>query len=94
MVLQQLHQRDYTFDQTTRSSIVKYTGNLTAGAKVAHGLGTTPDLIIIKDLNSTTTWIVYQSAISELGTKYLNFNENRFIFKLILTDLMIPLLMM
>tara|TARA_R110002020_G_scaffold186799_3_gene384886 strand:+ start:426 stop:1472 length:1047 start_codon:yes stop_codon:yes gene_type:complete len=66
---------DYTFDQTTRSSIVKYTGNLTAGAKVAHGLGTTPDLIIIKDLNSTTTWIVYQSAISESGTKYLNFNE-------------------
>jgi hypothetical protein len=66
----------YTFNQTARASIVQYTGNLTAGAKVAHGLGTTPDLIIIKDLNSTTTWIVYQSAISAAGTKYLNLNES------------------
>ena len=63
----------YSFNQTSGFSCVQYTGNLTAGAKVAHGLGQKPDLIIIKRLDSDTTWIVYTSTLG--ATKYLNLNE-------------------
>ena len=35
---------------TSAFSITKYTGNDTAGATVAHGLGVAPDLVIIKNL--------------------------------------------
>ena len=49
----------YSFDQTRGISIVKYVGNLTAGAKLAHGLGTTPSMVMVKMTNAIKDWKVY-----------------------------------
>jgi hypothetical protein len=59
-------------------SIVKYTGNLNnttsaTGAPIGHGLGTTPELIIFKNLSTTTNWHVYSKDLANWGTRlYLN----------------------
>jgi len=42
----------------TGFSIIKYTANGVAGATIPHGLGATPDLYIIKALDSARNWIV------------------------------------
>ena len=49
----------YSFDQTRGISIVKYVGNLTAGAKLAHGLGATPGMVMVKMTNAVKDWKVY-----------------------------------
>ena len=57
-------------------SIVKYTGNSTAGATIGHGLSSTPEFIITKGLSGTdpiTNWKVYNSTIG--NTKYLHLNS-------------------
>ena len=64
----------YSFNQTSGCSIIKYTGNGTAGAKLAHGLGAKPDFIIIKGLDATTDWDVYQSSLG--ATKWLELNAD------------------
>jgi hypothetical protein len=57
-------------------SIVSYTGNVTAGATVGHGLGAVPKMIIVKSRDNATPWIVYHSAnTSEPETEYLRLNE-------------------
>ena len=46
-------------------SIVKYTGNATAGASVVHGLGQKPDCIIVKRLTGTVmNWGVYHQSLA------------------------------
>ena len=40
-------------------SIVAYTGNATAGATVAHGLGGTPEMMIVKRRGAVGNWFVY-----------------------------------
>jgi hypothetical protein len=55
-------------------SIVSYTGNNTAGATVAHGLGVAPDFIVVKNRDSTASWQVYHSSLG--ATKYLNLDSN------------------
>jgi len=52
----------YSFNQTTGISIIKYTGNVTAGAKLAHGLGAIPHTIFVKCLDSTNSWFVYHRS--------------------------------
>tara|TARA_R100001594_G_scaffold32336_2_gene60056 strand:+ start:398 stop:1459 length:1062 start_codon:yes stop_codon:yes gene_type:complete len=64
----------YSFNQTAGFSIVTYTGNDTAGAKVAHGLGATPALIIIKSRTSENSWNVYHQ--SNGATKYMLLDSN------------------
>ena len=64
----------YSFNQTSGCSIIKYTGNGTAGAKLAHGLGAPPDFFIIKGLDATTDWDVYQSSLG--ATKWLELNAD------------------
>ena len=64
----------YSFSQTAGCSIIKYTGNGTAGAKLAHGLGATPDFFIIKGLDATTDWDVYHSSLG--ATKWLELNAD------------------
>ena len=44
-------------------SVVEYTGNETAGATVGHGLGSAPDMIIVKDTDTTDNWAVYHSGL-------------------------------
>ena len=57
-------------------SIIKYTGTGTAGATVGHGLGVTPNVIIIKNRtdSSSSFWAVYHSAnnASDPNILYLN----------------------
>ena len=48
---------------TAGFSIVKYTGNASAGATVGHGLGAVPKMIIVKNLNATKSWQVYHSSL-------------------------------
>ena len=62
----------YSFNQTAGISIIKYTGNSTSGAKVAHGLGAIPQWMIIKNLDQTETWTVYHEKLG--NTKYLIMN--------------------
>ena len=48
---------------TSGFSIVKYTGNASAGATVGHGLGAVPKMIIVKNLNAAKSWQVYHSSL-------------------------------
>ena len=48
----------YSFNQTSGFSILAYTGNITSGAKLAHGLGATPSMIICKGLDYADSWAV------------------------------------
>jgi hypothetical protein len=58
---------------TSGFSIVKWTGNETAGATVGHGLGSTPKMIIIKRLTGgTTQWVVYHVSTGNTKACYLN----------------------
>jgi|9_EtaG_2_1085328.scaffolds.fasta_scaffold02456_3 hypothetical protein len=56
-------------------SIIRYTGTGSAGT-IPHGLGKTPDLIMIKCLNQTTDWPIYSSTLGV--DKYLKFDTNDF----------------
>ena len=49
----------YSFDQTRGISILTYTGNGTGGAKIAHGVGATPKMIVVKNLGATQDWTVF-----------------------------------
>ena len=49
----------YSFNAAKGISILTYTGNGTAGAKLAHGLGVAPDAIIWKDLDGQQHWAAY-----------------------------------
>jgi hypothetical protein len=53
-------------------SVVGYTGNGSAGATVGHGLGATPELILLKDRSGTDSWRVYSSTTGETKSLYLN----------------------
>jgi hypothetical protein len=55
-------------------SIVKYTGNGTAGATISHGLSSAPELILLKNLDVSDNWAVYNSASG--ATKYMNLNQS------------------
>jgi hypothetical protein len=61
---------------TAGFSIVTYTGNVTAGATVGHGLGAIPKMIIVKSRDNATPWVVYHSGnTSAPETEYLRLNE-------------------
>ena len=54
-------------------SIVEYTGNVTAGATVGHGLSTAPSLIILKNLTRAGYgWLVYHQTVGATGALVLN----------------------
>jgi len=46
-------------------SIVSYTGNVTAGATVGHGLSKAPEMIITKSRAGTTGWLVGHSGLPD-----------------------------
>ena len=58
---------------TSGFSIVKWSGNETAGASVGHGLGVAPDLIIKKRTDSSTgVWYTYNKVLGNNKSIYLN----------------------
>ena len=62
----------YSFNQTSGFSILKYTGNSTSGAKLAHGLGATPTCMMFKNLTAVGSWINYWESIGNTSALYLN----------------------
>ena len=69
---------------TSGCSIIKYTGNGSAGATIGHGMGIKPSMIIIKNINTTQDWIVYTQSLTATKILYLNssggFNDNNVFF--------------
>ena len=54
-------------------SIVKYAGNVTAGATVGHGLSAAPNLIILKNRDRAGYgWLVYHSSIAPTAGIVIN----------------------
>ena len=48
----------YSFNTTSGFAVLKYTGNITSGAKLAHGLGAVPTMIICKNIDNADSWAV------------------------------------
>ena len=68
----------YSFNTTSGFSIVKFEGNGTVGATVAHGLGAVPKAIIIKGTDLyANNWQVYHVGAGNLGNLVLN-NDDAF----------------
>ncbi len=64
----------YSFNQTSGFSILSFTGNGVDGAKLAHGLGTTPAMVIIKRYSTTGDWVVYHKGVTTGKNVFLNYN--------------------
>jgi hypothetical protein len=61
---------------TTGFSIMQYEGNVTSGATIGHGLGSTPKFIIVKNFSSgTQNWTIYHSYLG--ATKSLAFTTGQ-----------------
>jgi hypothetical protein len=61
---------------TAGFSIVSYTGNGTAGATVGHGLSSKPGMMIFKERNGVTGWVVYHHKnTSAPATEYLQLDN-------------------
>jgi hypothetical protein len=63
----------YSMSSTAGISIIKFTGNGTDGAKIAHGLGAVPEMIISKRLENANYWAVYHKMDN---TDYLVLDTN------------------
>ena len=69
---------------TAGFSIVSYTGNSTAGATVGHGLGSVPNMIIVKcrsNSSSSDHWYIYHSGIASNAQNweiYLNLTNQAY----------------
>ena len=64
----------YSFNATSGVSIVQYDGNSTSGATVPHGLGATPEFVIIKCLDAAENWAVGHNSLG--WTKYLRLDTS------------------
>jgi hypothetical protein len=63
----------YTSANTTAGfSIIKYTGNGTAGATVGHGLNSAPEFVITKKLSASANWQCWGSIIGNVNLISLN----------------------
>ena len=67
----------YSFSTTAGISIIKYTGNSTQGATIAHGLGVAPKMIFIKSTSHAEKWVVGHNNINPGNSwdYYLHLNE-------------------
>ena len=54
----------YSFNQTSRFSILKYTGTGVTNNKLAHGLGVKPDFIIFKKTSADINWGIYHKSLT------------------------------
>ena len=68
--------KTYTGSVSTISgiSIIKYTGNGSAGHTIPHHLGAVPKLIIVKELNNANDWKVYSSHLTNAQSIRLDTN--------------------
>ena len=63
----------YSVNTTAGFSIVKYTGNATAGHTIPHHLGAVPKFIIVKRLDGTSGWHTYHASLG--NTQRMSLNE-------------------
>jgi len=62
---------------TSGFSIVNYTGNGTSGAYVGHGLGVIPGTVLVKRLDASDYWIMYNRNLNTSpGNYYIRLNDN------------------
>jgi len=59
---------------TAGFSIISYAGNSTAGATIGHGLNSAPEMIVVKNRNSTDQWQVYHTLLGT--TQFIQFNTS------------------
>ena len=63
----------YSFNATSGVACLLYTGNGTAGAKLAHGMGKTPKFFMVKRQNDASeSWTGYHASAG--ATKFLSIN--------------------
>jgi hypothetical protein len=61
---------------TAGFSIVKFTASSSSGAMtVGHGLGATPQVVIVKDIGAAGNWQVYFEGIGTANQQYLKLND-------------------
>tara|TARA_R100001594_G_scaffold14301_1_gene30388 strand:+ start:1821 stop:2870 length:1050 start_codon:yes stop_codon:yes gene_type:complete len=60
-------------NSTSGFSITKWSGT-DAIATIGHGLGTTPKVVIVKNLGGANAWNVYHSSIPNMDTGYIELN--------------------
>ena len=65
----------YSINTTSGFGMYAYTGNSTAGATIAHGLGKKPALIICKRLNDTGGWSTYHQSLGATKFMYLDLSD-------------------
>ena len=61
-------------NDTSGFSIISYTGNATTNAKVAHGLGVAPSMMIVKKRNGAFNWGIYHKSLT--AHKLITFTTN------------------
>ena len=57
---------------TSGFSIVSYTGNGTQPSTVGHGLGVTPQLVLVKPRSDAQSWCMYHESIGNTKVSYLD----------------------
>ena len=62
----------YSFNATSGFGAYAFTGNGVSGATIAHGLGTKPGLIIVKELGTAGAWLVQHQSLGATKCIYLN----------------------
>ena len=62
----------YSFNATSGFGAYAFTGNGVSGATIAHGLGTKPGLIIVKEIGTAGAWIVQHQSLGATKCIYLN----------------------
>jgi len=62
---------------TAGFGIISYTGNGSAGASIAHGLGVVPDVLLVKGRSIGDSWTMYHKAIaSDPETDMIKLDED------------------
>ena len=57
---------------TSGFSIVSYTGNGSQPSTVGHGLGVTPQVVLVKPRNDAQSWCMYHESIGNTKVTYLD----------------------
>ena len=57
----------YSINATSGFGIYKYTGNGTGSATISHGLGTTPNFVIIKRTSDANDWFCWGDGFTRLA---------------------------
>ena len=65
----------YSFDQTGKFSVLKYSGNGNTDNQVAHGIGSKPDFMMVKNMTgSINSWAVFHKSLG--NEKYFELDVN------------------